>query len=263
MSNNLPLLKKMQILQMLCEGVSMRGISRVVGCSINTVDSLLVSVGSRCDMHHFMKVNNLNCKRVQVDEIWAFCFAKEKNIKKLKSPNRDAGDVWTWTAVCPDTKLVICWHTGARVLDNARRFLRDLSTRLAGRVQLSSDGNSSYVQSVEAAFGGNVDFGMLVKNYANDTLDIQKTSVIGNPRLEEISTSHVERQNLTMRMSMRRFTRRTNAHSKKLDNHKHALSLYFMYFNFVRIHSGLRVTPAMEAGLTDHVWGWGEVLDLK
>lgn len=262
MANNLPIQKKIQILQMLCEGVSMRGISRIVGCSINTVNKLLVETGKKCDELHYAQVRNLGCKKVQVDEIHAFCYAREKNIKKLKRPNEDAGDIWTWTAVCPDTKLVIGWHSGERGLDSATRFMRDLSTRLAGRVQITSDGHNPYIQSVEAAFGGNVDFGMLIKNYNKDTLDIQKRSILGNPKLEHISTSHVERQNLTMRMSMRRFTRRTNAHSKKLENHCHALSLYFVFFNFVRIHSGLRVTPAMEAKITDHAWSWEDVLAL-
>lgn len=262
MANILPIHKKIQILQMLCEGVSMRGISRITGCSINTVDKLLVETGRKCDQFHYMNVNGLACKNVQVDEIWAFCYAKEKNLEGAKAAPKQAGDAWTWTAVCPDTKLVISWHTGERGLDSATRFMRDLSTRLMGRVQITSDGHNPYIQSVEAAFGSNVDFGMLVKNYKNDTLDIQKRSVLGNPKLSDISTSHVERQNLTMRMSMRRFTRRTNAHSKKFENHCHALSLYFMYFNFVRIHSGLRVTPAMEAKLTDRVWSWNDILAL-
>lgn len=262
MANNLPEAKKIQILQMLCEGVSMRGISRVTGCSINTVNKLLVDTGKKCDEWHYKNVRDLRCKRVQVDEIWAFCYAKQKNLSKLKSANQGAGDVWTWTAVCPDSKLVIAWLSGERGMDSAARFMRDLHGRLAERVQITSDGHNPYIQSVEAAFGGNVDFGMLVKNYKNDTLDIQKRAILGNPLLKDISTSHVERQNLTMRMSMRRFTRRTNAHSKKFENHCHALSLYFVFYNFVRIHSGLRVTPAMEAGLTDHVWGWEEVLAL-
>lgn len=263
MANILPIHKKIQILQMLCEGVSMRGISRITGCSINTVDKLLVETGRKCDQFHHLNVRNLGCTKVQVDEIHAFCYAREKNVDKLVRPNNDAGDVWTWTAVCPDSKLVINWHSGERGLSSATRFMRSLADKLTGRVQITSDGHNPYIQSVEAAFGGNVDFGMLVKNYKNDTLDIQKRSVLGNPKLEHISTSHVERQNLTMRMSMRRFTRRTNAHSKKLENHCHALSLYFCYFNFVRIHSGLHVTPAMEAKLTDRVWSWEDIIALK
>lgn len=262
MANNLPIAKKIQILQMLCEGVSMRGISRVTGCSINTVNKILVETGKKCDEWHYNNVKNLNCRNVQVDEIWAFCYAKEKNLEDAKAPPEKAGDLWTWTAVCPDTKMVISWHTGERDMDSAARFMRDLQGRLSNRVQLTSDGHNPYIAAVEAAFGGHIDFGMLVKNYKNDTLDIQKRSIIGNPKLENISTSHVERQNLTMRMSMRRFTRRTNAHSKKFENHCHALSLYFCFFNFVRIHSTIRVTPAMEAGLTDHVWRWEEVLKL-
>lgn len=261
MANNLPINKKIQILQMLCEGVSMRGISRITGCSINTVNSLLVDVGKRCDFYQYANIVNLSCQNVQVDEIWAFCYAKAKT--KTKAKNVESGDLWTWTAVCPDTKMVIAWHTGDRGLDSARKFMLDLHRRLNNRVQLTSDGHHSYVQAVEAAFGGNVDFGMLVKNYNGDTLDIVRKSVIGNPKMEDISTSHVERQNLSMRMGMRRFTRRTNAHSKKVENHKHALSLYFLYHNFIRINSTIRVTPAMEAKLTDHVWTWEEVLSLK
>lgn len=209
----------------------MRGIGRITGCSTNTVNSLLVSVGNACDKYHYMNVTGLSCKNVQVDEIWAFCYAKAKT----KTKNPEAGDAWTWTAVDPDSKMVIAWHTGDRGLDSGRRFMLNLHSRLNNRIQLSSDGHHSYVQAVQAAFGGDVDFGMLVKNYNGETLDMVKTSVIGNPKFENISTSHVERQNLSMRMGMRRFTRRTNAHSKKLENHKLALALYFLYHNFIRI----------------------------
>lgn len=240
----------------------MRGIARIVGCSINTVDKILVQTGEKCDQFHLTHVSQLTCSKVQVDEIWAFCYVKAKNLQAAKRAPKKAGDMWTWTAVCPDTKLVISWHTGERGAESAALFMQDLSTRLSGRVQITSDGHNPYIHSVEAAFGEDVDFGMLVKDYRDDKLNIERRSVLGSPKIDDINTSHVERQNLTMRMSMRRFTRRTNAHSKKFENHCYALSLYFVYFNFVRIHSGLRVTPAMEAGLTDRVWGWDDVLKL-
>lgn len=263
MAHHLQTCKKLQVLNLLCEGSSMRSTSRIVECSINTVASLLKKVGSTSEQFQYRTLTKINCKKVQVDEIWAFCNKKQAKANKNKpKASAHTGDTWTWTAVDPDSKLVICWHTGTRELDSAARFMRDLRTRLAGRVQITSDGYIAYIQAVEAAFGSEVDYGMLVKNYANDNLILQKTAIIGNPRLADISTSMVERQNLSMRMGMRRFTRKTNAHSKKLEYHKYAIALYFMYFNFIKIHSGLRVTPAMEAGISDHPWTWEEVLAL-
>lgn len=263
MANILPLAKKKQILHMLCEGSSMRSISRIVDCSINTVTKMLVETGAKCDLYQYNTLRKLPCKRVQVDEIWAFCYGKKKKLPPEKANKPGYGDIWTWTAVCPDTKAVLCWHVGTRELSNGTRMMRDLKERIDHRIQISSDGHHAYTQAVEAAFGGNVDFGMLVKDYnENDGLALSKGSIIGNPKPEDISTSMVERQNLSMRMGMRRFTRKTNAHSKKIENHNHALALYFMYFNFCKINSTLRITPAMALGITDHVWEWEEVIAL-
>lgn len=238
----------------------MRSISRVVDCSINTVTKLLVDVGSRCEELQYSMLRDLQCKQVQVDEIWSFCYGKSKKLPPEKVGQVGYGDIWTWTAVCPDSKLVICWTVGTRELDYARRFARDLKERLAQRVQITSDGHHSYVQAIQAAFGGDVHYGMLVKDYDGKELNIEKRSVIGNPDMAAISTSAVERQNLSMRMGMRRFTRKTNAHSKKMENHCHALALYFLFHNFIRINSTLRITPAMAAGVTNRLWGWEDVI---
>lgn len=256
--NHLPIHKKVQILNMLCEGSSMRSVSRVVGCSINTVTSLMVDVGRKCEVYQYMNLRNLPCKRIEVDEIWSFCYGKSKNVPKDKG-----GDIWTWTAIDSDTRLMIGWLAGHRELDDCRRFCRDLASRVTGRPQISSDGLNSYVQGLEAAFGGNVHYGQLVKNYNDDKLTLTKRAISGNPDMSQISTSLVERQNLTMRTNMRRYTRKTNGHSKKIENHRLALALYFMFYNFIRIHSTLRVTPAMEAKISDHVWSWEEVLEMK
>lgn len=238
----------------------MRSITRVVHCSINTVTKLLTTVGAKCDYLQYQMLRNLPCKNVQVDEIWSFCYGRNKNLPADKLGRKGYGDIWTWTAVCPDSKLVICWKVGSRDLDSARGFLCDLSTRLASRVQITSDGHHSYLQAVEAAFGGNVNYGMLIKNYENDALSLEKQTIIGNPDTTKISTSAVERQNLSIRMGVRRFTRKTNAHSKKIVNHCHALSLYFFYHNFIRINIGLRVAPAMELGIVNRLWSWEELL---
>jgi len=216
---------------------------------------------------------NLPCKHIQCDEIWSFCYAKEKNVPKDKKGQFGYGDVWTFTAICADTKLVPAWHIGRRDLENATIFMKDLAARLAFRVQLTTDGHSMYLDAVERAFGTGVDFSQLVKIYGQSPegqrrysppvcIGAVKQRVNGNPEHKKVSTSYVERQNLTMRMNMRRFTRLTNAFSKKVENLFYALALHFIYYNFCRIHQTLRVTPAMEAKVTDHVWDIVEILGL-
>lgn len=270
--NRLDITKRAQIIGLLVEGNSLRAASRLADVSINTVTKLLVDVGTACAAYQDQALRNLPCKRVQVDEIWSFVYAKQRNVPNGMEDR--AGDVWTWTAICADTKLVPSWHVGSRDAECAMAFMDDLSRRLANRVQLTSDGHKSYLDAVEGAFGGDIDYSMLVKIYGNIKMEgaqryspavctgAKKTPVTGNPDPKHISTSFVERQNLNMRMSMRRFTRLTNAFSKKIENHEHAIALHFMYYNFGRIHKTLRVTPAMQAGVADHVWSLEEIASL-
>ena len=266
--------KRAQILGLLVEGNSLRATSRLADVSINTVTKLLVDVGCAVAEYQDKTLRNLPCKRVQVDEIWAFCYAKAKNVATAKAAPIGAGDVWTWTAICADTKLIASWQVGGRDAEYAHSFVQDLADRMAGRIQLTSDGHKTYLEAVEGAFGDDVDYAMLVKMYGNapesmkgkyspaDCIGCKKARVTGNPDRQHVSTSYVERQNLTMRMSMRRFTRLTNGFSKKVENHAHAVALHFMYYNFGRIHKTLRVTPAMQAGVTDHVWSLEEIAGL-
>ena len=263
--NKLDLATRCQILSMLCEGSSMRSISRITGVSINTVTKLLVDAGEACASYHYATVRGVKAKRVQADEIWSFCYAKEKNVASAKAAVVDAGDVWTWTAIDADSKLMISYMVGGRDAEVANMFMDDVADRLDGRVQLTTDGNRVYLDAVAGAFGNDIDYAMLVKLYGAspesakgryspaECIGIQKTRVTGNPDKTAVSTSYVERANLTMRMGMRRFTRLTNAFSKKIDNHVYALSLYFVFYNFCRIHKTLRVTPAMQAGISDTV----------
>jgi IS1 family transposase len=262
--NKLPIQKRVQILSLLCEGVSMRSISRVVDVSINTVAKMLVNAGEACATFHDEKVRGVASKRVQVDEIWSFCAAKQKNVPSMKKPVDGAGDVWTWTALDADSKLIVQWFVGARDGYSAKLFIDDLATRLANRVQLTSDGLRAYLEAVEGAFGADVDYAQLVKLYGNapeaekryspaECIGCRKTRIEGNPDPAHISTSYIERQNLTMRMHMRRFTRLTNAFSKKFMSHVHMVALYTVWYNWVRIHKTLRVTPAMAARLSDTV----------
>ena len=265
--------KRAQILHMLVEGNSLRATARMVDVSRNTVDKLLRDVGQACLDYQDEHLRDLPCKRVQCDEIWSFVYSKGKNVPEDKKHEFGYGDVWTWVAIDADTKLVPCWHIGPRNSKAAKIFIDDLAGRLANRVQLTTDGHKPYLEVVENAFGNDIDYARLIKIYGEDPskekryspsrfVEAKHSTVTGNPDKSRISTSHVERQNLTMRMSMRRFTRLTNAFSKKLENHMSAISLHYMYYNFGRIHQSLRVTPAMEAGVTDHVWSLEEIAGL-
>ena len=271
--NKLPVAKRAQILSLLCEGSSMRSISRLADVSINTVSGLLVRAGRVCAEFHDETVRGVKSRRVQVDEILSFTYAKQKNVETAKSAPSDAGDTWTWTALDADSKLIISWLVGARDRVYANAFMNDVSERLANRVQLTSDGHRPYLQAVEDAFGSEVDYEVLQKLYGTDPLNETRNSpakcigvkcetITGDPDPKHISTSYIERQNLTMRMHMRRFTRLTNAFSKKFDNHVAMVALYTVWYNFVRVHKTLRVTPAMQAGLADHVWEMAEVVAL-
>lgn len=275
--NKLPIAKRAQILGLLVEGNSLRAASRLADCSINTITKLLVDVGAACSKYQDKTLRNLPCKNIQCDEIWAFCYAKQKNIPDDRKGVFGYGDVFTWTALCADTKLIPCWHVGRRDGSAAKLFIDDLKGRLVNRVQLTTDGHKAYLNAVEKSFGAGIDYAMLVKLYGGETAGQgaeRKYSpgeccgtitgtVCGNPDKAHVSTSYVERQNLTMRMGMRRFTRLTNGFSKKIENHAHAVALHFMYYNFGRIHKTLRVTPAMEAGISDHVWTLEEIAGLS
>jgi IS1 family transposase len=271
--NKLPLEKRVQILHMLVEGSSMRSISPVIGVSINTVTKLLVDAGTACAAYHDAHVRNVQAKRVQCDEIWSYAYAKAKNVPIAKAAPEGAGDVWTWTALDSDSKLIVSWLVGGRDAEYANAFMDDVAQRLANRVQLTSDGHYAYLDAVERAFGSDIDFATLIKMYGQSPeaqkrysppqcVGTRKEKWSGNPDPKHISTSYVERQNLTMRMSMRRFTRLTNAFSKKVENHCHALALYFIYYNFVRIHKSLKVAPAMAARISDRLWELEDIVAL-
>lgn len=271
--NKLPLAKRTQILAMLCEGSSMRSISRIADVSINTVSKLLVEAGEACLAIHDENVRDVKASRIQCDEIWSFCYAKAANVAKAKDAPEGAGDVWTWTAIDADTKLMVSYFVGDRGAESAMVLMDDLRARLANRVQLTTDGHRAYLEAVEGAFGADVDYAQLVKMYGEmggktperryspaECTGARKVRREGNPDYAHVSTSHVERMNLSIRMQNRRFTRLTNAFSKKLDNHIHALALYFAFYNFCRIHKTLRVTPAMAAGITDRLWTLDDIV---
>ena len=274
--NKLNLAEQAQILNLLVEGNSLRATSRITDRSVNTVTKLLVDVGEACSNFQFEVMRNLPCRRIQCDEIWSFCGMKEKHVPREKKGVYGYGDVWTWTAICADTKLVPSFLVGKRDGGWAKIFIKDLEGRLKHRVQLTTDGHKAYLEAVEQAFGADIDYAMLIKlygpaadaeTYGGRYSPMEVTAEIidvieGEPELEHISTSYVERQNLTMRMSMRRFTRLTNGFSKKVENLEAAVALHFMHYNFGRIHKTLRVTPAMEAGVSDHVWSLEEIAAL-
>lgn len=263
--------ERAQILRCLVEGNSIRSTVRLTGASKNTVAKLLVEVGEACAAFHNEKMVNLPCKRVQVDEIWSFVYSKKKNVPE--GMEGQAGDVWTWTAICADTKLVVSWFVGGRDADTGFDFMSDLAARLSERIQLSSDGHKAYLKAVEGAFGEEIDYGRLVKMYGAtpegqrryspcQCIGAKQHAVFGNPEEKHISTSYVERQNLTMRMSMRRFTRLTNAFSKKVENHVRAIALHFMHYNFCRVHSSIKTTPAVAAGVADKTWTLEDVVEM-
>jgi IS1 family transposase len=270
--NRLPIAKRAQIIQMLVEGASLRSTSRMADVSINTVTKLLVDVADAAYAYHDRTVRNVRCRRVQADEIWCFVGAKQKNA----SPDQKAGgwgDVWTWTAIDADTKLCVGYVVGGRDGWWAREFMQDVANRIRGKVQLTTDQHRAYLEAVEDAFGGDVDYAQLQKIYGASSepetryspakcIGCDMKTISGTPDPAHVSTSYVERQNLTMRMSMRRFTRLTNAFSKKIENHAAAVALHFIHYNFARIHKTLRITPAMAAGISDHVWSYEEIAGL-
>jgi IS1 family transposase len=270
--NRLPLDKRTQIVGLLCEGNSLRAISRLTGASINTVTKLLIDVGTACRKYHDQHVRGLSVKRIQCDEIWSFVYAKEKNVPDYMR-GKGAGDVWTWTAIDSDTKLIVSYLVGERDAWCAMNFMKDVASRIKGRFQLTTDGLNFYLEAVDQAFPDGVDYAMLVKQYGEEpeperrysppvcTAATKKT-ISGDPAWDFVSTSHVERQNLTMRMNMRRFTRLTNAFSKKVENHAHQVALHFTYYNFARMHKTLRCTPAMEAELSKTLWSIEDIVQL-
>jgi len=272
--NKLPLKTRVQILTLLCEGSSMRSISRICDVSINTVSKLLVDAGKFCADLHDREVRNVTSKRVQCDEIWSFTYAKQKNVAKAKRQDLAYGDTWTWTALDSDSKLIISWLVGGRDGDFAEAFMMDVASRLANRVQLTTDGHKAYLEAVEGAFGADIDYAMLIKLYGNapesakgryspaECTGIRKTPIEGRPDPKHISTSYVERQNLTMRMQMRRFTRLTNAFSKKFENHMHMVAIYTVWYNFIKMHKTLRMSPAMAAGVADELWSMDDLVTM-
>lgn len=263
--------KRVQIISLLVEGNSMRATARIADVAFNSVVKLFIGTAKVCAAYQDEIFRNLSCRRLQLDEVWSFVYAKAKNVPEGKEGQ--AGDIWTWVAIDADTKLVPSWRIGDRDTITAREFVSDLAGRLANRVQITTDGHRPYLEAVDGAFGAEVDYAMLVKLYGEtsegqrryspaECIGAKKMKIAGNPDRCCISTSFVERQNLTMRMSMRRFTRLTNAFSKKIENHAHSVALHYMHYNFVRLHKTLKVTPAMAAGVTDHLWNIGDIVNL-
>lgn len=279
--NQLPIEKRVAILKALAEGCSMRSTSRIVGVSINTVVKMLIEAGWACARYQHDNMRGLPCRRLQLDEIWSFCYAKEKNVPDSHKGELGYGDVWTWTAICAETKIIPCWLVGWRDLCHATQFVDDLAERLSNRVQITTDGLKAYVDAIDTAFGGEVDYAMLIKIYGGEGTNrnpetryspaeccgTRRKRISGNPDRDHISTSYAERANLTMRMRMRRFTRLTNGFSKKLERMEYAVAMYMMVYNFVMPHqtltenaNGRKTTPAMAAAVSDHVWSYEDLL---
>jgi IS1 family transposase len=274
--NRLSTEKRAQVLSMLVEGNSVRATSRMAGVAINTVQKLLLDVGGACAAYQDEHLRDLPCKTIEADEIWSFVYSKQRNVPEELSGQFGVGDVWTWTALDADSKLIVCWYVGGRAYEDAAAFMTDLKDRLRNRIQLTTDGHSAYPNAVGLAFRHNIDFAQFIKQYATDRSVGRYSPPIctgarvrvdrGDPDPAKISTSYVERQNLTMRMGMRRFTRLTNGFSKKLDNHMAAIALHFLHYNFARPHKTLANpyprTPTMAAGIADRVWTMTEIAAL-
>lgn len=273
--NKLNIEKQKQVIACLVEGNSIRATVRMTGVAKNTIVKLLADVGKACADYQDNALRNIPCRRIQCDEIWSFCGMKEKNVPEEYKGQLGYGDAWTFVALCADSKLAVSWLVGKRDITTATDFMKDVASRLKNRVQLTTDGHKAYLTAVEDSFGYKIDYAQLIKLYGSEgdrkieakyspaqCTGTIKERIQGNPDPKHVSTSYVERQNLTMRMSMRRFTRLTNAFSKKIENLAYAVALHFMYYNFCRIHQTLRVTPAMEARITDHVWEIEDILNL-
>lgn len=271
--NKLPLQTRVQILSLLCEGSSMRAVSRVTGVSINSVTKLLIDAGLACAAFHDENVHGVKARRIQCDEIWSFCYAKQKNVATAKAAPEWAGDIWTWTALDSDSKMIVSYLVGGRDGEYAMAFMDDLRGRLANRVQLTTDGHKAYLNAVEEAFGDDIDYGMLVKLYGEgprtearyspaECIGARKETMTGKPDSKHVSTSHVERSNLSMRMHMRRYTRLTNGHSKKFEHHCHMVSLYTVWYNYARINSAVKMAPAMAAGISSRLWEMSDIVAL-
>jgi IS1 family transposase len=270
--NKLSVKARAQMLSMLCEGASIRSVSRLADVSINTVAKLLIDSGKFCATFHDDNVRGVSAKRIQCYEIWSFTYAKQKNVKTATDAPEWAGDTWTWTGIEADTKLIVSWLVGGRDGEYAMAFMDDLRSRLANRVQLTTDGHKAYLEAVEGASGGDVDYAVLHKVYGAspesmkgkyspaDCIGTQKHRIEGDPDLKHVSTSYIERNNLTMRMRNRRFTRLTNAFSKKFESHVHMVAIWTVWYNWVRIHKTLRVSPAVAANLTDTLWSWETIV---
>ena len=271
--NVLSIAERVAIVRCLVDGCSMRATARITGVARNTIDKLLVALGEACSRCQDATLRNLSCKHIQVDECWAFSYCKQKQVTEEIADRQIAGDIWTWAAIDADTKLVPCWTLGKRDAETAESFVADLASRLTDRVQLTSDGLKAYLAAVLNAFGEAIDYAQLVKVYEQDSegqrrysppecVTCDKISIIGESDPKHISTSFIERQNLTMRMGMRRFTKLTNAFSKKAENHAAAVSLHMMFYNFGRVHQTLKTSPAVAAGVADHVWSIEEIVAL-
>jgi IS1 family transposase len=266
--------KRAQMLSVLVEGNSIRATARICDVAFNTVLKFVPEIGKACLKYQDEAFHNLTCKKIQCDEIWSFCYAKQKNVPEDKKGQFGYGDVWTWVAIDADTKLVPSFMVGNRDYESAKMFIDDLASRLANRVQLTTDGHHAYINAIENAFGPDIDYAMLIKLYGNENpinekryspatcTGTKKLVISGNPDMKQTSTSYIERQNLTMRMGMRRFTRLTNGFSKKIENHIYNIALHYMHYNFCRIHKTLKITPAMAAGVTDHLWEIKDIISL-